>query len=289
MRLAVVTGTLDIDRAYPAIDSWLRYLTCPVSLYVVVQAQRPEAPRVWEQGNTRGPCWWYGTSSILGVVPAFAIGVQKALEDGADIIACLHDDLLIEQDGWDLACVEVMRMRPQVGLVGFGGGTGLGAADIYQTPYSPMQLARQDFVSNMRDAEVHGRRSQLAERVACLDGFSQIGRREFWAGVPFGKPWDPVENLFGQMQSWGVIHHFYDGMLGCFAKRLGWEVWMLPIQVRHLGGQTAVGDARYQQWARLQGDKWDGLTEGTTGDAGFWHRAHEIGYREFKDVLPIRL
>jgi len=39
-----------------------------------------------------------------------------------------------------------------------------------------MQLARQDFRSNLREAELHGIRSLKAERVICHDGFSLIGR-----------------------------------------------------------------------------------------------------------------
>lgn len=264
----------------------------------------------------------YYSSEILGVVPAFAIGVQRALEDGADIIACLHDDLLIQQYAWDLTVKHFFYAHPRCGLVGFGGGTGLGAGDIYQTPYNPMQLARQDFVSNMQDAEAHGRRGLVPERVACLDGFSQIGRREFWRGFGADRPnvicptckstgfgasaWKagqclfcdgteggdpPQSDLFSLMQSWGVVHHFYDGMLGAFAKRLGWEVWMLPVAVHHLGGQTAVGDPAYHQWANQQLTITEEHTDtvSATGDQAFWRRAHEIGYAQFKDVLPIRI
>lgn len=122
--------------------------------------------------------------------------------------------------------------------------------------------------------------------MACLDGFSQVGRSEFWEGgiLCQGVIRDQLPervsagNLFAIMQQWGVIHHFYDGCLGCFAKRLGWEVWMLPVTCRHLGGQTAVGDSRYQQWAK---------TQHPDGDAGLWARAHEIGYTTFRDVLPL--
>jgi len=78
----------------------------------------------------------------------------------------------------------------------------------------------------------------------------------------------------------GVVHHGYDGMLGCIAKRYGWEVWYLPIRCNHLGGQTAVGDQSYQAWAK---------TQHIAGDQGFWMEAHKIWYANFKDVLPIRI
>lgn len=221
--------------------------------------------------------------AILGVVPAFALGVEKALEEGAEIIACFHDDLLMEQDGWDDTVVNLFKACPRAGLCGFGGAKGLGSDDLYKAPYDPMQLARQGFRSNMRHAEAHGIRSEVAEPVACLDGFSQIGRADFWRGCSVGTA--PIEhqapntNLFTKLQCWGIIHHFYDGMLGAFAKRHGYLVWYLPVQCHHFGGQTAVGDARYTEWAQHQDPK---------GDGGFWERAHTLGYEQFRDVLPIR-
>jgi len=174
--------------------------------------------------------------------------------------------------------------HPNCGLAGFGGAIGLGDEQIYQKPYDPMQLARIGFRSNLIDAEKHGTRSLLPERVACLDGFSQIGTRQFWEGyrnqtralVRYSlqdMPWTVLEEL-------GFVHHFYDGALGCIAKRHGWEVWYLPVRGQHFGGQTAVGDPGYGDWAK---------TQIKDGDQGFWQAAHRIGYDAFKDVLPIRL
>jgi hypothetical protein len=130
----------------------------------------------------------------------------------------------------------------------------------------------------MRDAELHGYRSLLAERVACLDGFSQIGRAGFWRGHTTGGqrisegPWTILKDL-------GIVHHLYDGLLGCIAKRNGWETWYLPVACHHYGGRTAVADQGYQLWAerRIAG-----------GDRGFWEAAHRIGYDTFRDVLPLR-
>ncbi len=292
-RLAVVTATLDLARATECIASWYTHAAYhpALSIYVVMQG---------EQAFIRGShpsIVLLQEPEILGVVPAFAKGVQVALDSGAEVIACFHDDLLIEEPDW-AGQIAVMFERTPIGLAGFGGATGLGDDDLYRTPYHPTQLARKDFVSNMRHAEAHGRRWPLATRVACLDGFSQIGRREFWEGryrdpgvhSSFDeleqRAWGRAPNLFAQMARWGVVHHFYDGMLGCFAARLGWETWLLPIACHHYGGRTAAGDPRYAAWARLQKT---GVTEGECGDAGFWMQAHQIGYEQFRDVLPLRV
>lgn len=160
---AVVTATTSMARAHDCVSSWINRGVYDWPLHVVQNGDGRNGPH-------------------LGVVPAFAAGVARALKAGATIIACLHDDLLIEADGWDGLVAAWFEGNPQTGLLGFGGGTGLGDANIYQTAYSPHQLARQGFVSNMRDAEAHGVRSLAPVRVACLDGMSLIGRREFWLG-----------------------------------------------------------------------------------------------------------
>jgi len=282
MRLGVVTATLDWMRAEPCVNTWQRTATGPLHLYTVGQGGFPFdqwTPLVIDP--RAGTAQVFGHRQVLGVVPAFAIGVRKALEDGCEIIACLHDDLDITSKGWDQDVIHLFKTCPRAGLCGFGGGKGLADDDIYQTPYNPMQLARKQFISNMRDAEAHGQRSEVAQPVACLDGFSQIGMRSFWMAQPRGHGGFivPVPNLFEQMASWGIVHHWYDGALGAFAKRLGYQVWYLPVACHHYGGRTAVGDARYVEWAKQQTPD---------GDAGFWQQAHRIGYDQFRDTLPIR-
>jgi len=261
MTTILVTATTDPIRALPTLRSW-----GDTRLIVVVNGSQTTLRHELPQAR------WILHEEILGTVPAFAIGVQAALEEGAEIIACLHDDLEIHDSNvWPIVYTFLLQ-HPTVGLLGFGGGRGLGDPDLYQKPYHPMSLARKDFISNMVDAENHGRRVTVPTRVAALDGFAQVGRREFWLSE------DPTRNLFTIMGEWGIVHHYYDGCLGSFAARHSWQTWMLPIACRHLGGQTAVGDAKYGDWAR---------TKNPDGDAGFWQDAHRIGYEKFRDVLPV--
>lgn len=298
MRLAVVTATINLDRATDCLQSWIRTVARPFDLYIVVQGQ---GAREWESfpvPNILGARFTFcSLRDIAGVVPAFAHGVHKALHDGADVIACFHDDLEIHRHthtAWDQMIEDVLIKEPQVGLLGFGGAKGLADDDIYQTPYRPMQLVRKDFISNMRDAEAHGRRVTTVEQVACLDGFSQIGRREFWQGY-YRDGHGAVchhENLFQELQGLGVMHHAYDSALGAYAALGGWETYFLPVPVHHYGGRTAVGDPRYHEWA-------DGVTAHARelkdfsgrGDQYFWEQSHKAVYDRFKDtgVLPLRI
>lgn len=301
MKLAIVSATLDYPRMQDCFKSWIEHATQHLSIYLVAQGA---GDRDWERIALVAGTSFYGyhCREIVGVVPAFAIGVKRALYDGADVVACFHDDLEIDEDGWDEQIVRLFRTCPLAGLCGFGGATGLGDDDMYQTPFQPMQLARKRFGSNMRDAEVHGERWEAAQPVACLDGFSQVGLASFWRGgyrvTPtlndFQRMDELIDNvpsvtLFDQMTKWGVVHHFYDGMLGCFAKRLGYQTWYLPVRCHHYGGRTAVGDPRYQEWAQTHAPLVkDQKGDLAAGDAAFWLRAHQIGYEQFRDVLPLR-
>ncbi len=287
MKLGIVTATTNVDRAAPCLKTWVDNALAPVQIFVVRNGTGVRGDASVRTAN--GVIFDIDVKQYLGSVSAFRVGVDKALEHSdVDVIACLHDDLEIHEHGWDRKVLSHFQRHPESGLAGFGGALGLGDADIYQKPYEPQQLARVNFRSNLSDAEVHGIRSLVPEQVACLDGFSQVGRREFWQGHRYNsvdgsgfsapdlrlKPWTYLENL-------GIRHHLYDSLLGAIARRHGWETWYLPVRCRHLGGQTAVGDPGYQEWAKTQ--------TGGVGDHAFWEQAHKIGYEEFRDQLPIRV
>lgn len=280
-KLAIVTASTNIERARPCIESWVRLaVDQPVIIFLILngQTQPFEIPPQFEGAQ----CAWLARKEYLGSVRAFRIGVEAALEGPFSIIACLHDDFEILEHGWDQKVLNYFRRQPAMGLAGFGGAIGLGAEDMYRKAYDPMSLARQGFRSNLTDAETHGVRSLLVEQVACLDGFSQIGRREFWEGR-LGpddpkthdalRPWQVLDDL-------GIVHHLYDGLLGALARRHGWQTWYIPLRATHHGGRTAVGDPGYGDWAKAH-------TPG--GDHDFWTQAHALGYENFRDVLPLRV
>lgn len=256
--MKIVTATTDLDRAADCLRSWR---AADADLVFAVNGT-PGIPDV-----ARYQITWSG--DYLGTVQAFARGMDLALASGDPIIACLHDDLRIDDPTWQAQVEAYFADHPRCGLLGFGGALGLGRPDIYRHPYDPYDLVRRDFRSNLDDAEVHGIRSLVPHRVACLDGFSQIFRREFAETRPYQYLYDH-----------GIFHHFYDGALGCLAHRYAWEVHYLPIPCHHYGGRTAVGDQGYQEWA---------LAQIPEGDQGFWLQAHKVGYQLFVDVLPIQI
>lgn len=250
----VVTGTTDLDRDLDCLQSWTKRATYRWELIVV------------HDGHN---------GVFRGSVPVFAEGVQRALGHGAQVVACLHSDVRIDEDGWDARVWEHFQQHPKCGLAGFGGALGLGSDDIYQTEYTPQQLARQGFLSNMQDAEAHGARETKVRRAVCFDGFCQIGRAEFWAGHPY-LHFPPLDYIVMK----GVKHHAYDSWLGALAHRMGFEAWLIPVACHHFGGRVAVGDQKYAAWA---------YTQDKDGDHGFWEAAHKAFYNDCRGELPLRV
>lgn len=270
--LAIVTATMNPTRAKDCFASWLGRSTYHHPVYVVQTTLPGTVEPAAIKEDTREVLTAFAPGVTIlhrhqgGVVPAFAEGVEAAYVGGAQAVLCLHDDVLIDEDDWDSTLANLVTLGMRFG--GFGGAKGLGSDSLYKAPYDPMQLARQDFVSNMRDAEAHGRRLLHSEPCVCFDGFSQFGDGDW----------------FRQAWRWlgasGIQHHFYDGILGCIAARYRVAGWLIPVACHHFGGRTAVADEFYQAWAKgVHPD----------GDQGFWVQAHEIGYREFADVLPLRV
>lgn len=271
MKLVIVSASTNPLRALPCLKSW-----GPIPTIIVCNGCEP----LVDHADLRHVTWVLN-KDYLGTVPAFRRGVDFALDHtDADIIAAIHDDLEMLDPDWGTKVIRAFERRPKCGLAGFGGALGLGSDDLYQTPYHPMQLARSGFRSNLVDAEVHGIRSLLAEQVACLDGFSQIGRREFFEGCDLDVNKASHDRPWTYLEDHSVTHHLYDGLIGALAARQHWETWYLPIRARHYGGQTAVGDAGYQAWAKAQ-------IPG--GDQGFWEKSHKLGYELFRDQLPLRV
>ena len=205
--------------------------------------------------------------------PRSAVENMKLLAGKGEALymAFLHDDVEFPSTCDDVwwKVVEFFDIHPKCGMIGFGGALGLGASEIYKRPYQLIQLARIDYISNMDEAELHGRRVTVPTQVSVLDGFCQIIRRTAYEDVG---GWQTVLDM-------GITFHCYDLAMACLMKRHGWEVWMLPIAVHHRGGVTSTS-AKYDAWLR---------SLGVDGDAEIHARAHRICYDAFRDVLPLRL
>ena len=213
------------------------------------------------------------TDSVRGAWSFEHKGVLQNMVDlpigDDDILMYMHDDVEIMEAGWDQRIIDHFAANPKCGLLGFGGAKGLGLDCLYKVPYRLNDLARLDFLSNMKDWHIHGCHTLVPQQVAMLDGFCLVFRREFY---------DEMGGWQSAIDKGFPSHHCYDAYACCMARRLGWEVHLLPIRCHHRGGETAT-KGEYIEWLQTQGWKDDSAVHAS---------AHAVFYDEFRDLLPIR-
>jgi GT2 family glycosyltransferase len=177
---------------------------------------------------------------------------QRAYElSSTPIIAFVHDDLIIQDPLWYERIMAEFN-DPTVGIVGLAGAIGHGTPDLYTSPYHLPNLARQDFISNMRDAEVHGRRLTGSCDVAVLDGMAIFIRREI------------LEKCGGWDMNW--TYFMYTEGICCEARRQGYRIRVVGCSCDHLGGKSST---------MVQ------LTDS-------YEEAHRYFYENNRDVMPFR-
>lgn len=207
--------------------------------------------------------------SLLLPVKAMAVGAMIAIENcAAEKLLFLHDDVHV-LGPWSEYLDDALARG--AGLVGFGGRRGFGTWDIYRSPYRLDQLVGIDFLSNMDNWSEHGRKLNVPQRVAYLDGFSLALSVDVYKYESVGT-WEAC--LLDEIE-----FHMYDAWISLEAARKGLEVWAVPVLCHHFGGSTSVGmRTEYEHAVRA---------------AGYAHGqelfdiAHRRIYNLFPDVLPI--
>lgn len=219
-------------------------------------------------GPTSFVQWWNFPN--VGVIHAYQNALDIALlslhpdwRDEVDAVAFIHDDVQIHEPARE----RIVRafQDPQVGVVGFGGATGLGVDDIYKTPYRLEQLIRVDYYSNQTDWRTHGEREIGEREVAVVDGFFMAIRLDLlrkiggWKLFPFG-------------------FHMYDAFMCLMARRHGYKVMMVGVECTHYGGGTSTKE-EYKAMLRRQGRTLEQDHQ----------EPHKWIYEEFRDLLPVRV
>ncbi|HWF62955.1 MAG TPA: glycosyltransferase family 2 protein [Nitrospira sp.] len=187
----------------------------------------------------------------MGVVDAYQWCFERS---DADVLAFLHDDVIISEFGWDKRVLKEFE-DPTVGLVGFFGAKAHGDPEMYKKPYQLSQLGRSGCLSNMVDAEHHGQRFTGETDVAVLDAFSMFVRREVLekaGGWPVNTPVDYISP---------------DYWISCMTRRLGYRIRVVGVACQHLSGGS---NGRNVKPIDFEG-------------------AHRYIYETFKDCLPARV
>jgi hypothetical protein len=156
-----------------------------------------------------------------------------------DLLALIHDDLLILEQGWDDQVRQAFS-DPDVLQVGFAGARSI--------VMKGAQMMRRDFVCAMTDAEKHGDRATAPTRVAMLDDLAIVFRMSF------------LDDL-GGFDWWPYPTHWQAFALGLEVARRGKSTWMVPVHCVHLGYQTSK-TAAYDALAQKYGGKDEVLAGG---------------------------
>lgn len=251
MKIGVVLPSWSTERAEKTANNLIKYDTHDL----VVSCQI--------SGSNRREARW-------GPVEAMAKGAVTLEGSGCDILVFCHDDIEVYED-WAIPVSTIFEVREDAGLVGFHGAKGLGSEDIYRTKYQLNQLARYNPMSNMIDAERHGKKVTLPCEVATVDGFFMAVRTKTYYEVG---GWEACLKD-------GIKFHCYDHWMAMTAREHGYKTFLAPVSCRHSGGSTEVGMSKeYEEWARENGFY----------DASEIHvKGHEAFYSRFRGELPVRV
>lgn len=203
---------------------------------------------VLSRDNSRSPCASYNL--IL-------------LSTTTDILIYIHDDAAIYDPSWLTRVLSLFESKPDMSVLGLGGAPRLGHPDMYKKPYCIQGMARDGYVSNQRDWEVHGGHETGSRQVAVVDAFFMAVRTDL---LKRAGGW-PVSHL---------THHCLDLWVCLEAARQGKEVWMTGVDCMHFGGGSSTKPA-YREAKWLQG-----------GSLESDHQIpHVYLYNEYRDVLPL--
>lgn len=206
------------------------------------------------------------------------------------IVAYMHDDVFIHEDGWDERVVRAFQ-DPTVVLGGFMGSIGMASEGQYDIPYQMHHLARYGCRSNLTNALQHGEHTVAECPVSFVDGLSMILRRSLLDTID-GWSWWPRE----------FVHHAYDYAIAAMVRRNGGRGMLIPVHCTHgvgdlndLGGldQTPLKSDGSDMSARYSGTYYGKIHSEVAnkhgGDAAVHAASHRYVFDTFRDVLPLRL
>ncbi len=211
----------------------------------------------------------------IGVYPIFWEALKHT---DADILAFFHSDLILAEPNWGKRVLEEFAKRPKLGLLGFvgsneidnDGGRGHGTTSNFQGNESMRQNADgTKTVWKGSPAGMHGRCSDGYSQAAVVDGCAMIFRKEVLEKIKQRENFPP--------------HHFYDRLLSCETREIGYEIGVLGIACDHISGQTVGANPDYgKEWCEAHN-----LSMIETWDKTVYLEAERQWLTEYRDVKKL--
>jgi len=269
MKLSIVTGVCgrnEVTRRW--LDSTIANCSQPHELIIVSNGSTDEEDLQldkWldELSSEGWKTFKVESADPLGSTIALNLGIEHAT---GEIIAMLHNDLLVKDKGWDTQLIDFYENTPNAGLVGFAGAKGLGSADIYSTPYVLVQLARNTVYTSLHDWQNHGMQCVEPTKILVLDGLTICAKKE------------DLVRLGGFDEQY--VHHMYDNDISLTFAYAGLDNYVIPVLCEHLNGQTA-NFATYNEWVKK--------THTEDADSGIHRISHQLFYDKWIGKLPARV
>lgn len=213
----------------------------------------------------------------IGVYPTFDQGMRVA---SGDVVAFLHSDMVVWEEGWDQRVLMQFDIVPPLGLLGFigsseidpNGGRGGGTT----SQFMGLTLAGEHMAWKGSPASAHGKTNPGYIRAAVVDGCAMVIRRKAWDAIGFREGFP--------------LHHFYDRLISCQMLEKGFHVGVLGIACDHISGQTVNQEPEYDRVAREWCEKNGVPKEGHNWDSAVYLEAERRFLREFRDekrLIPV--
>jgi len=210
----------------------------------------------------------------IGVLPTFKQGLEKS---SGEIVCFMHNDVLLQERGWDEKVAGVFADNERLGLAGLFGAVGVGDNGGRIRSMSKMQGAEWGICACHEFAwQHHSEYLDGMHPATILDGVGMFFRRE------------ALEDLVNSdmFADWRAPHHFYDRIMPLKLVDKGWKVATIGIGFDHWSGATANSSTVYNdtatEWLKSQ-DKYE---EGRPVDQQVYDIAEQQFFAEFRHRLP---
>lgn len=210
----------------------------------------------------------------IGVLQTFSQGLALAR---GEIICFIHNDVLLQEEGWDIKVVEVFDQCPRLGLAGLFGAVGVGENGGRIRSMSKMLGVEWGKCDCHELAwEHHSEYLDGVHPATILDGVGMFFRREALHDLV-------NSDMFAE---WRAPHHFYDRIMPLKLIDKNWKIATIGIGFDHWSGATANSSEIYNDTALKWAEKHNAVADGLNPDQMLYNKAEQQFFDEFGKRLP---
>ena len=227
-----------------------------------------------EQGGRLRNVRIHRNDDNTGVLATFKQGLELST---GDVICFIHNDVLIQEQGWDIKVSDVFASVHDLGLAGLFGAVGVGNNGGRIRSQSKM-LGLEWGACECHDVawKHHSEYLDGLSPATILDGVGMFFSRKALTDLTYTDMFD----------DWRAPHHFYDRTIPLKLIDRGYKIATIGIGFDHFSGQTANSSTTYfdtgKKWLESQ-SKYD---PSKPVDQQIYNIAEEQFFSEFGNRLP---